>query len=55
VFRNQGRESDERGASVVEYALLVALIAIACLVAVTFFGSATGDSFSRTASSVSGT
>ena len=30
---------DERGASLVEYALLVALIAVVCIVAVTFLGT----------------
>jgi len=43
---------DDRGASLVEYALLVALIAIVCIVAVAFFGGATGDTFSRVGSSV---
>jgi len=43
---------DDRGASLVEYALLIALIAAVCIVAVTFFGTQTGDSFSRTASAV---
>jgi len=36
---------DERGASMVEYALLIALIAITALVAVAFFGSRLSDSF----------
>lgn len=44
--------ADDRGASLVEYALLVALIAIACVVAVTLFGTETGDAFSRVGSSV---
>ncbi len=43
----------DRGASLVEYALLVALIAIVCLVAVTFLGSTTGNSLNSTASQVS--
>lgn len=42
----------ERGASLVEYALLVALIAVACFIAVTYFGDETGDTFSRIGSSV---
>jgi pilus assembly protein Flp/PilA len=46
---------DQRGASLVEYALLVALIAIACLVAVQFFGGATSTSFSRTGASLANT
>jgi pilus assembly protein Flp/PilA len=45
---------DERGASLVEYALLVALIAVVCIVAVTFLGSSAKDKFSRVGSAVSG-
>jgi len=51
----QARCKTDRGASLVEYALLIALIAIACIVAVTFFGDATGDTFSRVGSSVEAT
>lgn len=40
----------ERGASLVEYALLVALIAVVCIAAVAFFGSRVTDSFSRSGS-----
>jgi pilus assembly protein Flp/PilA len=43
---------DERGASLVEYALLVALIAIVCLVAVAFLGSSASSRFSSVGSSV---
>ena len=39
----------ERGASLVEYALLVALIALVCIAAVTTFGAKTGSSFKSTA------
>lgn len=39
------RMVDERGASMVEYALLIALIAITALVAVAFFGGRVSDSF----------
>ena len=46
------RAADERGASLVEYALLVALIAMVCIGAVTFFGTSTGDSISRAGNSV---
>ena len=42
----------ERGASLVEYALLIALIAAVCILAVTFFGDSTSDTFSRVGSSV---
>jgi pilus assembly protein Flp/PilA len=40
----------ERGASLVEYALLVALIAVICVVAVTVLGESASQSFSSTAS-----
>jgi pilus assembly protein Flp/PilA len=40
----------EDGASLVEYALLLAFIAIVCIAAVTFFGGEVGDSFSRSGS-----
>ena len=43
----------DRGASLVEYALLVALIAIACIGAVTLFGGNLSTSFSTSAASVS--
>jgi pilus assembly protein Flp/PilA len=39
----------ERGASLVEYALLVALIAVICVVAVTVLGQTASTSFSSTA------
>ena len=41
---------DERGASLVEYALLVALIAVVCIVAITFVGSRASDKFSAVGS-----
>ena len=46
------RRRSERGASLVEYALLVALIAIALLVAVTAVGEAGSGSLDRSASSI---
>ena len=45
---------DERGASLVEYALLVALIAVVCIVAVTFLGKSASSKFSSVGSSVNG-
>lgn len=39
-----GWRRDDRGASLVEYALLVALIAVVCIGAITLFGTATGNS-----------
>jgi pilus assembly protein Flp/PilA len=44
--------ADDRGASLVEYALLVALIAMVCVVAIVFLGTATDGSFSRAGSMV---
>ena len=43
-------QRDDRGASLVEYALLVALIAIVCISAVTYFGEATSSSIDDSAS-----
>ncbi len=42
----------DRGASLVEYALLVALIAVVCIVAITFLGSAASDKFSDVGASL---
>ncbi|MDQ1374885.1 MAG: pilus assembly protein Flp/PilA [Actinomycetota bacterium] len=41
---------DERGASLVEYALLVALIAVVCIIAITFVGTRASDKFSTVGS-----
>ena len=41
---------DERGASLVEYALLVAFIAVVCVMAVNVLGTATSANYSSTAS-----
>ena len=43
---------DERGASLVEYALLVALIAVVCIVAVTVLGKSASSKFSNVGSSI---
>jgi pilus assembly protein Flp/PilA len=43
---------DERGASLVEYALLVALIAVICIVAIAFLGKSASSKFSVVGSSV---
>jgi len=42
----------ERGASLVEYALLVALIAVVCIVAVTFLGTSASTKFNKVGSSI---
>ena len=43
---------DEEGASLVEYILLVALIAVVCIAAVTFLGRAAQSRFSTTANAI---
>ena len=45
---------DERGASLVEYALLLALIAVVCIAAVTFLGKSASTKFSNVGSNVAG-
>ncbi len=42
----------ERGASLVEYALLVALIAVVCIVAVTFLGKSAKSKFTTVGDSI---
>jgi pilus assembly protein Flp/PilA len=49
----RARFSDsERGASLVEYALLVALIAVVCIIAITILGENASTSFSKTGSAI---
>jgi pilus assembly protein Flp/PilA len=48
----KARVSSERGASLVEYALLVALIAVVCIGAVSFLGGEASDSFNDIGSSI---
>ncbi|MEY2451222.1 MAG: pilus assembly protein Flp/PilA, partial [Acidimicrobiaceae bacterium] len=43
----------ERGASLVEYALLVALIAVVCIAAITLLGNNASSKFSTVAGSIS--
>jgi len=43
---------DDRGASLVEYALLVALIAIVCIAAITLLGGSAATKFSQVANSL---
>jgi len=42
--------NSDRGASLVEYALLVALIAVVCVIAIQILGSNASTSFSKTGS-----
>ncbi len=46
------KTDSERGASLVEYALLVALIAVVCIVAVQFLGESAEDKFSEVGSAI---
>jgi pilus assembly protein Flp/PilA len=46
-----GRD-DERGATLVEYALLVALIAVVCIVAVSLIGGNASNKFSQVGSAI---
>lgn len=48
------RSRGEHGASLVEYALLIALIALVAFVGLRFFGTSRDNSFSRSASSIAG-
>ena len=45
-------ETEEKGASLVEYALLVALIAVICIVGVRVLGQKASQRFSRSASAL---
>ena len=44
----------ERGASLVEYALLIALIAIVCFGAIMFFGAETSGKIDKSSSCIEG-
>ena len=46
------RVDDERGASLIEYALLVALIAVVCIAAVTALGETTSQKFDEVDSAI---
>ena len=48
----RAKARSERGASLVEYALLVALIAVVCIVAVTFLGKQASSTFSNVGTSI---
>ncbi len=43
----------DRGASLVEYALLVALIAVVCIAAITFLGEAASEKFDSVGNAIS--
>ena len=48
----QSKVDSERGASLVEYALLVALIAVVCIVAITFLGDTASSKFTTIGNSI---
>jgi pilus assembly protein Flp/PilA len=48
----RARVGDDRGASLVEYALLVALIAVVCIAAITLLGNNASTKFDSVASSI---
>jgi len=48
----RARMDEERGASLVEYALLVALIAVVCIAAISLLGGNASTKFSSVANSI---
>jgi pilus assembly protein Flp/PilA len=52
VARFNLQRDDERGASLVEYALLVALIAVVCIVAIQVLGESASEKFSEVGGSI---
>jgi Flp pilus assembly pilin Flp len=51
LLARQGVTSD-RGASLVEYVLMLSLIATVCLAALSYFGGQSGNSLGRSSSSI---
>ncbi|MCX7619907.1 MAG: hypothetical protein N2037_03560 [Acidimicrobiales bacterium] len=51
--RDHPRCAGDDGAGLVEYALLVSLIALVCITAMRFFGQATGNKFTCSAEAIS--
>jgi pilus assembly protein Flp/PilA len=48
----RAKAGEDRGASLVEYALLLALIAVVCIAALIFLGNQTNDKFSSVGSQI---
>jgi pilus assembly protein Flp/PilA len=48
----RSKVADERAASLVEYALLVALVAVACIAAMQLLGASAGSKLSRVGVSI---
>lgn len=55
IARVRSRLAAEDGATAIEYALMVALIAMVIILAVTFLGITTSDKFQLVGEAVSGT
>lgn len=51
-LQNVMQETDERGATAVEYGLMVALIAVVIIAAVTLLGTNLSDKFQRVADAI---
>jgi Flp pilus assembly pilin Flp len=51
--QRSNKGANERGAAYVEYAFLVALIAVVCMAAMTFFGESVSTRVTKSGSSVS--
>ena len=52
IVSSKETEKREEGASLVEYALLVALIAVVCIAAVSFLGTSASKKFSAVGSAI---
>ncbi|MEY2460153.1 MAG: Flp/Fap pilin component [Acidimicrobiaceae bacterium] len=52
LHRPEERDKRDRGASLVEYALLLALLVVVCIGALTFFGSQLNTSYSKSGNSI---
>jgi pilus assembly protein Flp/PilA len=50
----KGRAAEEGGATAVEYALMVALIAVVIIAAVAFIGTSSSDKFNEVGEAVNG-
>jgi Flp pilus assembly pilin Flp len=50
---NASRCRSDEGASLLEYALLVALLVVVCITALNLFSTATSDKFDHSASTIS--
>lgn len=48
----EAEERSDRGASLVEYALLVSLIAVVCIAALNYFQQSVTESFSESSSAI---